>query len=864
MTPEVWRSVDALFQEVADLPAADREALLRGADPEVRGEVEKLLAADGEQGDLVAQAVKEGETIFSAAAPQRFGPWRVLGVLGEGGMGTVYLAFRDDGYFDKQVAIKCVRTGFSTEAAERFRRERNILARLEHPNIARLIDGGETADGQAYLAMEYVQGEDILAFADKHKLDRTARLRLFLQVCAAVQYAHQHLIVHRDIKPANILVTADGTPKLLDFGIARLVDNDLAPTVTQFRAFTPSYASPEQILGEPVMVASDIYSLAVLLYELLTSRRPYQLRTTTAGELERVICQNPPEPPRVSTDLDVIILMAMRKEPERRYRTVQELAGDIESCLAHRTLRARKDTLWYRTTRYLRRNAWGVAATVAILAALAIGMANSEYQRGIAERRFQQVRKLANRFLFDFDREIRQVPGTTKARELVVSTALEYLDSLAREAKDPGLRFELAQAYQKVGDVQGMTGLPNLGRPADALASYRKSIDLARTLHAAKPDDAGYARVLAMALQRISFLQIALGENGQALQSLDEGIRIAEAGIRGRDLQPADLRLMANGYTYLGALQQQFGRAPEALSAAQNGIDWMRRYAQAAPGVRADSDLVRAAGVVGRQQIVAGELVEAATTLREVRRKRQEIAEKAPNDMENLREWATIDHFLANVLGEPIGPNLRQPEEAMKVYEESTELLERLAEADSNNANARLDLANAFGKQADLIRETKPKKSLPMYKRVLKLSADLPGQDSLNATWKMALSLALRAKGDIKAARRDAEEALHLRRQLVGKDRSPEASRLLARNLRALALAAGDLESRALLAEAVELLRPHEALAETNLELAVDISNVWQSAAPFQPELTVKRRNLWKKWAASHPNVYTLWQASRS
>ncbi len=866
MTPEQWRAVDALFHDAADLPASERGTLLAAADAEIRHEVEKLLAADDEGAGLVSAAVEQGQALLEQAAPQRFGPWRVTGILGQGSMGTVFLAVRDDEAFEKRVAIKTVHVGFAAAAVDRFRQERNILARLEHPNIARLLDGGETPGGQAYLAMEYVEGEDIVSFAEKRKLNREARLRLFLQVCAAVQYAHQNLIVHRDIKPGNIMVSTDGVSKLLDFGIARFIDTDDARTLTQFRAFTPSYASPEQVRGEPVMVASDIYSLGVLLYELLTSRRPYHLKTTTAIELERVICQGEPEPPRVSADLDVIVLMAMRKEPERRYRTVLELSEDIERALTLRPLRARMDTVWYRTRRYLRRNAWGVAAGVALVASLAGGLANSEYQRRNAEFRFQQVRKLARSFLFDFDKEIRQVPGTTKAREMLVGTALEYLDSLAKGARDPGLRLELVEAYQKVGDVQGMTGLPNLGRPADALASYRKALEIARGLNAAALGKPEYSRALAMTLERLSFLERANGDTAGARRSLEEGIRVAGEGMRGRDPQPADLRLMANGYTYLGSLERGQGRAPQALAAARGGLEWMQRYAAAEPGIRAASDLVRAMVGVGRQQIVAGDLDGARTTLLDVRRRREEIARGAPNDTENLREWATLDHFLGNLHGEAVGPNLRKPDEARRFYQESIDLLERLARADANNVNARHDLAGAYGKLADLTREKDPAAALPLYRRALEFAA-AAGSRSLEATWKMSMSHAMRASGDVAGARRNAEQALAVGRKLTGEDKGPEASRWLARYWCAAglaALAAGDrVAARERLSQAVAILTPHEELARTNLELAVDLANAWEGLEPFQPDLHAHRQTFWKQWAATRPNVYTLWQAGR-
>ena len=248
--------------------------------------------------------------------PQRFGPWRVTGVIGHGGMGAVYKAVRDDQAFEKQVAIKTLHLGLdSPPARERFAQERSILATLEHPNIARLLDGGETEGGVSYIVLEYVDGEPIVDYCARHKLGREARLELFLQVCSAVHYAHQKLIVHRDLKPGNILVNREGVPKLLDFGIAKLMEPGALQTMTGFLALTPQYASPEQIRGEAVTTASDVYSLGMVLYEVLTGRRAYQVEAGSITSIAQVVCEAAPAPPGVDADLDNILLMALRKEP---------------------------------------------------------------------------------------------------------------------------------------------------------------------------------------------------------------------------------------------------------------------------------------------------------------------------------------------------------------------------------------------------------------------------------------------------------------------------------------------------------------------------------------------------------------------
>jgi eukaryotic-like serine/threonine-protein kinase len=432
VTPEQWRRVRVLFDVAGQLPVRQRAAFLRNAcaeEPELRREVESLLHSSEEAGEfLEAGALHEitwpqqattgggAGASESLAAPQRthIGAYEILREIGHGGMGAVYLARRSDGAFTQEVAIKLVRGGVADEhLLRRFVAERQILAGLVHPYIARLYDGGTTEDGIPYFVMERVEGEDLLTACDRYTISTADRVRLFEKVCAAVQYAHQHLVVHRDLKPANILVTADGTPKLLDFGIAKLLQPESPAeardaTVLGALPMTPEYASPEQVRGEPVTTASDVYSLGVILYELLSGRRPYLLASRRAEEVERVISDTLPSrpssavhrgasragegsppataeaisasrdttPPKLrrslAGDLDNIVLMALRKEPERRYASVEKLAEDLRRHLDGRPVSARPDTFFYRAGKLLRRHRFGAALTFAFVAAIAL------------------------------------------------------------------------------------------------------------------------------------------------------------------------------------------------------------------------------------------------------------------------------------------------------------------------------------------------------------------------------------------------------------------------------------------------------------------------------------------------------------
>jgi serine/threonine protein kinase len=354
----------------------------------------------------------------------KIGPWRITGTLGQGGMGTVYEAVREDDQFEKRVAIKLLALGVDKAAEERFRNERQILASLVHPHIALLLDGGATPDGQPYLVIERIEGVSVTEYAAREELTVEQRLELFGRICSAVQYAHQNLVVHRDIKPGNILVTADGAPKLLDFGIAKLLDTDSDTAATGVRMLTPDYASPEQLRGEPVTTATDIYLLGLLLYELLTAQNPHQLVASTGPSMERAVCElELPRPSAVADprwrrslegDLDTIILKALRKEPERRYGSVERLWGDIRRHLDGLPITARQDTLFYRSSKLVRRHRLAFGTAALVMVTLGAGAVVSAREASRAERRFEQVRRLTNAFRSIFTTRSRACPARWK------------------------------------------------------------------------------------------------------------------------------------------------------------------------------------------------------------------------------------------------------------------------------------------------------------------------------------------------------------------------------------------------------------------------------------------------------------------
>ena len=626
MQPERWRLIDELFHAAVELPADQRRDFLEracGVDILMRAEIEKLIDGLDRAGDFIETPLRLDQTAIilpemngKALAGHRLGAYELIRKIGRGGMGLVYLAARADEEFRKQVAIKLVTAGFDHESiTQRFRNERQILAGLDHPNIARLLDGGTTETGVPYFVMEYIEGETIREYCDGHRLTTSERLKLFRTVCSAVHFAHQNLIVHRDIKPANILVTGDGTAKLLDFGVAKI----LAPAVqtgevteATVRVMTPDYASPEPARGETITTASDVYSLGVLLYELLTGHRPYHVASLSLLEMIETICEREPAKPstvisRTDTsigadgntaftvtpeavskargselhrlrrelegDLDNIVLKAMRKEPQRRYASVEQFSEDIARYFQGLPVIARQDTLAYRSSKFVARHKAGVAAAMLVLLALVGGAMTTLWQahvarqeRDKAERRFKDVRNLTNSFLFDFHDAIADLNGATKAREMVVKKAQEYLDSLAQEAgEDRELMWELSTASLKLGDVQGRPGFSRTGDTGAAVQSYEKSLATRRRLTGLEPNSLQYQLGLAETLSRFGPIFQVLGKPDLAIEKMREAMEITEKLLP----QSHDLATFVTAFrnpAFLGDALSEIGDYDEALA----------------------------------------------------------------------------------------------------------------------------------------------------------------------------------------------------------------------------------------------------------------------------------------------------------
>jgi eukaryotic-like serine/threonine-protein kinase len=780
MTPERWERIKQVLEEAIERPTAERGPFLAAVaqdDAALAVEVRSLLAAHAQAGSFIeTPALARGgmATAFDRLqdvptwAGRRVGPYQVVRELGHGGMGVVYLAVRADDEYRKQVAIKVIRSAFDPPSIQqRFRHERQILADLDHPNIARLIDGGSTDDGAPYFVMEYIDGLPIDRYSDVNGLTIDARLALFLQVCAAVQYAHQHLVVHRDLKAGNVLVSAGGVPKLLDFGIAKLVDADTgAPeerTMTVMRAMTFESASPEQVRGDAVTTRTDVYALGVMLHRLLTGGGPYSA-TTTTHDLARAICDDDARKPsdvaanaanarRLEGDLDTIVLKALQKDPSRRYATVEQFAQDITRHLEGRPVLAQPDTIRYRATKFVSRHRAGVAASALVVLSLVGGVVATAWQahvagvqRGRAERRFNDVRRLANSFLFEFHDAIEDLPGSTKARELVVRRAGEYLDSLAAESSnDPSLERELAAAYDKVGDVQGLPSFANLGDTAGAVRSHERALALRQSLAAASPSDAGLQGDLvtthshlgalfevtrdfpaaldharkALALREallarnpggflerssaaagyhhIASIMIATGDWKGALENVQRETGEFEALLAQNPSNGAAQRNAAIAYRRLGALLERNGDSTAGLAHYRKAavLDEGRVRANGNDG-RARLDLSYDYASIGYTLSTLGDIEASLSSYRQALAEREWAARADPNDV-NARDTVIRAHL-------SIGQVFRKasrPLEALPHLHKAREIAAARYTSDPANVVAGQRLANVYSTLAE-------------------------------------------------------------------------------------------------------------------------------------------------------------------
>ena len=579
-----WSRITELFEQALERPPAERDAWLRTAsdDVTVRAEVEAMIRAYDEEPAFLeapADAAAAVEALEREVARlnqgRRFGAYRIVREIGRGGMGVVYEARRDDEEFDRRVAIKVLPGAWAAPGlVERFRFERRVLADLDNQHIARLLDAGTTEEGVPFFVMEYVDGQPIDVWCRDRALGARRRVEVLLAVCEAVGHAHQRLVVHRDLKPANILVTGEGVPKLLDFGIATLVQGEggtnAGLTVTGQSSFTPEYASPEQVRGDRVTTATDVYSLGVLAYKLLADRPPYDLGGLSHPEVLRTICDREPPPassvaPKSTAhvlrgDLDRVLAKALRKDPRDRYPTVFALAQDLSAWLGGRPISAAPATFGYRLRRFVSRHRVVVASGVAVLVALLVGGGSAVWQARIARqerdkanRRFQEVRQFSRSLLFEVHESLRAVAGATEARRVLVDRAVQFLDGLyADAAGDAPLMLELAEGYRTLGQLQGGMTSENVGKISDAIESFEKAAHLAEQVAVQRPLDLGPAHVATAALDGLSSALLEHGDTVAADRAYERHLALVQRLEATQSTSAAARESVAASYVNLG------------------------------------------------------------------------------------------------------------------------------------------------------------------------------------------------------------------------------------------------------------------------------------------------------------------------
>jgi tetratricopeptide (TPR) repeat protein/predicted Ser/Thr protein kinase len=790
-TTENLLLLEGIFHEASAAPDEARDELIETrckGNPSLAAEVHSLLeACKAEENEAASSRLQPKAGREFTPESKRAGPYLLDRLLGRGGMGAVYLAHRADGHFELKVAIKLIDLPLASEVfRERFRQERQILAGLQHPYIARLVDGGVTQDGELYLAMEYVDGVPIHRFCEEHHFPLRQQLELFLRVCEAVQFAHQNLVVHRDLKPDNILIAEDGTPKLLDFGTAKLISPSLVGqgnefTRLGFMSFTPQYASPEQVLGNPITTASDTYSLGVLLYLLLTGALPYELKEFTTEEMVRVICIEPPRKlqalgsgKRLDSDLDAILKKALRKEPQQRYLTAEALASDLQAYLEGKPVAARQGTFRYRAAKFIRRHKLGLASAVLLATTLAAGIAGVLWQARIAneerrksDARSADLRQLSDSLLSELDEAIKQLPGSTGAQKLLVTRVLEHLDRMAKDAQGDRLtELDLVNAYTRLGNIQGNTYDQNLGDTAGAMTSLDKAIAIGQPLVASNPVDPDALEALANAQESRSEV-----EYWNVTEKPQEAISYMKAAAQTYDrlaalpnVTPAQFLAVSRAYNTLG--DQLWARGtvglvdlPAAIAAYRKGIDFENRV------LHLDPSNVRARRGIGNLQMKIGSVeldTDPAQALKDIDIALQDFDALLDADRRSLitvRPRAITERKKAMALEE-----LGEHGQAIPLFDEVLQIDRQIAAADPKDQRAIYDIgvtlqdtAASYEDAANPLLDTSSedrRRNLLAAERAFEefaaISEQMLKQNPANEDWKVSLAQAQVSIGSLR------------------------------------------------------------------------------------------------------------------
>jgi tetratricopeptide (TPR) repeat protein len=783
------------------------------------------------------------------------GPYRLVQLLGSGGMGTVYLAERRDGEIEHKVAIKLLRADADRPAwRDRFLRERQLLAYLNHSSIARLLDAGQTGDGLPYLVMEYVEGAAIDEYAAP--LDLRARLSLFLLVCDGVSHAHGRSIVHRDLKPSNILVDSSGHPKLLDFGIAKLLDPAADETRTIERMLTPNYASPEQLRGDIQTTATDIYSLGAVLYKLLMGRPPHE---DVSGA--RLANQAMAKLPR---DIGHILRKALRDEPAERYASVDAFANDLRAFLDFRPVQARSGDAWYRTRKFLRRY-WAPASAAAVTAAgLSLGLYVANRERALAERRFEQVRQLANDAV-GRDAAIGALPGSTKARHEMIAMSKEYLESLAPTPRDgQGLALEIGAAYALLARTEGVPGVQNLGQYAQAEESLRKAEALIEPVLTASPRNRQALLTLSGINQGLMTLARQTGHrNEEALAYGRKAVRYLDTLLGlGTPSQP-ETREAAR-------LLYSIALAYRNMHLHQDAIAYARRSTEVARSLPAgEGSLADGLSLLADLTRISGDLDGALQAIREARtilEGTDYTSERRGRNSLFLVLWRE-----GVILGGGHGLSLNRPMEAIAALQRAFDVIEEWAESDPNDASIRILFDQAGRELGAILRDRDPQRALRVYDHALRRLGEVknnPRARQGEAGLLAGSSYALRRMNRASEAKKRIDAAFSLLRETkdypagrIDTDSEVEPA------LRALADHHAETGQPVRAAEVYEELLDKILASKpdsgNDLRRATKLSRIYEALAGLHRRnhqsdraeaVSSLRRNLWRQWDRKLPN----------
>jgi serine/threonine protein kinase len=784
---DLWSRIEDLFHAAQQQPIGTREAWVdaqAGEPEEVRREVKSLLSGlevserrspfPGSSGSSV-----EGEPALPTA---RFGPYQPVKRIGHGGMGAVYLASRADGQYHQTVALKTMASHLiGGDFLRRFQRERQLLASLEHPHITRLIDGGVSSAGDPYLVMEYVDGLTLDQYCDTQKLKVDARLRIFLQVCSAVDYAHRNLIVHRDLKPSNILVNADASAKLLDFGTASLLEGTSEITVTRLRMLTPRYASPEQLCGERVNTSTDVYSLGVILYELLTGAWPFGNPESLVSELNRAAGNANAIPPAtvvtedsarhrstsrqqlaqtLKGDLSDIAMKAIENDPARRYGSVREFAADIENYLSGQPVLAHPQTALYRAGKFLRRRWLPVSGIAVFVVGITLAALIATYQARLARERYADLRSLTTSLLFELKDAISDIPGATKAQQILVDHVVKNLDKLSQSSNDRALQLELAEGFRQLGELQGDPYVQNLNDAKGGLASLAKAKAIADKVATHGAKDAGWLRLEGMIEQDVGEIYFGITQSKEAVEHMKASVALFDRMVP-LTRNPGWMADAASANGSLGDIYGQPGTS-SLRDVAKASAQYARTIELDKATLLISPAATRSRRGMALMQMKMGDLARHSDPAAALDYFEEAIRALDTLPSEDLRTQAN-QRFRSMFLRKKGGAlgDLNQRKEAEEALQQAIVLNQRAAIEDPNDTRAIYDVAVAMEDLEELLfRLEDNERALALSEQILQIEEKLAAKAPENQGWRLNLANMRCARGTLLARLGRTAEAL--------------------------------------------------------------------------------------------------------